>query len=372
MFRGSNHLFEAQLSRATSPTQLELDWDAVLTICDLVRQGDVKADHAVERIHEKLNVKNPHTCLHAIKVLDALVKNCGKPVHDEVITRTFLDKLYTLAATSTNTDVRTRVLEVLQCWAHGFKDKSQYSAAKDLVALLKAEGHQFPTMSDTDATFDAAVAPEWTEGDNCTRCRTAFSTFLRQHHCRNCGNVFCGKCSSKTAAIPQFGLEKEVRVCESCYTELRTSATTTGGSASDKTESNTKGGEASALPPELQDYFNSPLAKEEQKPTQKTSEDKLKEEEELQLALALSQSEVEAQTPKMRHNSTGSTKSASAKPGKSILKSAAGDGGAASDDLDKYLNRPYWEERVRSGSMTEPSAPIASAPVADNAGKEVS
>lgn len=38
-----------------------------------------------------------------------------------------------------------------------------------------------------------------------------------QHHCRACGNVFCGNCSSKTSTIPKFGIEKEVRVCEACY-----------------------------------------------------------------------------------------------------------------------------------------------------------
>ena len=41
-----------------------------------------------------------------------------------------------------------------------------------------------------------------------------------QHHCRACGQIFCGKCSSKYSTIPKFGIEKEVRVCEPCYEQL--------------------------------------------------------------------------------------------------------------------------------------------------------
>lgn len=43
---------------------------------------------------------------------------------------------------------------------------------------------------------------------------------ILQHHCRACGQIFCGKCSSKCSTIPKFGIEKEVRVCEPCYEQL--------------------------------------------------------------------------------------------------------------------------------------------------------
>ncbi|KAI0641174.1 FYVE zinc finger-domain-containing protein [Trametes meyenii] len=32
-------------------------------------------------------------------------------------------------------------------------------------------------------------------------CRKAFSIFERRHHCRKCGGVFCGECSSRTTAL---------------------------------------------------------------------------------------------------------------------------------------------------------------------------
>ncbi|KAK9704161.1 FYVE zinc finger [Popillia japonica] len=36
---------------------------------------------------------------------------------------------------------------------------------------------------------------------------------------RACGQVFCRSCSQKNTTLPKFGIEKEVRVCDSCYQE---------------------------------------------------------------------------------------------------------------------------------------------------------
>lgn len=37
----------------------------------------------------------------------------------------------------------------------------------------------------------------------CAQCSAAFSLFLRRHHCRLCGRVFCYRCSSHKAPIPE-------------------------------------------------------------------------------------------------------------------------------------------------------------------------
>lgn len=76
--------------------------------------------------------------------------------------------------------------------------------------IMKTEGFKFPTLRETDAMFSADNAPEWTDGDVCHRCRVAFSFVQRKHHCRACGQVFCGQCSQKTTTLPKFGIEKEV------------------------------------------------------------------------------------------------------------------------------------------------------------------
>lgn len=64
------------------------------------------------------------------------------------------------------------------------------------------------------------------ERPQCAGCQTRFTLFLRRHHCRHCGDIFCGECVGYTAALnvlakfqkPQGGLEaRACRVCRGCY-----------------------------------------------------------------------------------------------------------------------------------------------------------
>ena len=57
----------------------------------------------------------------------------------------------------------------------------------------------------------------WTEDksvSNCFHCREEFYFFLRKHHCRNCGRIFCYKCSNKFTIIPKQKEKQKVRVCD--------------------------------------------------------------------------------------------------------------------------------------------------------------
>ena len=47
-------------------------------------------------------------------------------------------------------------------------------------------------------------------------CYEQFTFVKRRHHCRACGKVFCSKCSDHFMALPQFGLDQLVRVCNHC------------------------------------------------------------------------------------------------------------------------------------------------------------
>ncbi|XP_014341818.1 lateral signaling target protein 2 homolog isoform X2 [Latimeria chalumnae] len=62
--------------------------------------------------------------------------------------------------------------------------------------------------------------PEWIPDGACSECmscKTPFTLVRRRHHCRNCGRIFCSRCSSHMAPLPWYGQMKPVRVCTHCY-----------------------------------------------------------------------------------------------------------------------------------------------------------
>ena len=50
----------------------------------------------------------------------------------------------------------------------------------------------------------------------CSHCLEDFDALNRRHHCRCCGSLFCGACSSNFTRLPGFGIEAPARVCERC------------------------------------------------------------------------------------------------------------------------------------------------------------
>lgn len=207
--------------------------------------------------------------------------------------------------------------------------------------ILKTEGYKFPEMKDvSDKLFVSDVAPEWAEGDVCHRCRVAFSMVQRKHHCRNCGQVFCGQCSGKVSTLPRFGIEKEVRVCDGCFDQLqKPQAAPTAASKKEEDD----------LPAE---YLASSLAQQNQQPARKTEEE-LREEEELQLALALSQSEAESKKPQSFHRTYPKSPSPEPRRSPSPVEIET----PSDPELARYLNRNYWENRQIAETPASPSAP---------------
>lgn len=51
----------------------------------------------------------------------------------------------------------------------------------------------------------------------CSCCNASFTLFRRRHHCRACGQIFCGDCSKFTKNLDCWGYTGPVRVCESCF-----------------------------------------------------------------------------------------------------------------------------------------------------------
>jgi len=166
------------------------------------------------------------------------------------------------------------------------------------------------------------VAPTWTDRDSCFRCHTSFSAFTRKHHCRACGETFCSTCSSKSSPLPEFGIEDEVRVCESCYDRLTTTGSVHSSTATATATTTTK-------------------------PTEK-SQAELDEEDALQLAISLSQSEAEEKERQKKLLTQQYAMSNIQFPPTPLGSAPIADQDdneqkPVGGELAKYLDRNYWE-----------------------------
>ena len=80
--------------------------------------------------------------------------------------------------------------------------------------------HRTSLLVDTFPVLDVLTPPAWIPDESaplCMSCQSVFTVVRRRHHCRNCGKVFCGKCSANTVPLPRYGHVKPVRVCNRCF-----------------------------------------------------------------------------------------------------------------------------------------------------------
>ncbi|KAI4374908.1 hypothetical protein MLD38_012845 [Melastoma candidum] len=56
--------------------------------------------------------------------------------------------------------------------------------------------------------------------NKCTACGADFNAFIRKHHCRNCGDIFCDKCTHGRIALTAEENAQPVRVCDRCLAEV--------------------------------------------------------------------------------------------------------------------------------------------------------
>uniref|UniRef100_A0A8B9J545 Hepatocyte growth factor-regulated tyrosine kinase substrate n=1 Tax=Astyanax mexicanus TaxID=7994 RepID=A0A8B9J545_ASTMX len=305
---------------------LETDWESILQICDLIRQGDTQAKYAIGAIKKKFCTWCVHVSV--FLVLESVVKNCGQTVHDEVASKQTMEELKDLLKKQTEPNVRNKILYLIQAWAHAFRNEPKYKVVQDTYQIMKVEGHVFPEFKESDAMFAAERAPDWVDAEECHRCRVQFGVMTRKHHCRACGQIFCGKCSSKYSTIPKFGIEKEVRVCEPCFEQLNK-----------KAEGKTSSSGPAELPPE---YLTSPLAQQSQ-------------------VVSSRQKNTFCVYPKADPTPVTS----SAPPVSTLYSSPVNSSAPSAEDVDpelaRYLNRTYWEkkqEEVRKSPTPSAPAPV--------------
>jgi len=75
--------------------------------------------------------------------------------------------------------------------------------------------------ADIQTLLSTEGPPAWaldSDHKQCYLCNTPFTLVNRRHHCRHCGLIFCGNCTSKKITVT--GKEAPDRVCDECFLVL--------------------------------------------------------------------------------------------------------------------------------------------------------
>jgi hypothetical protein len=89
------------------------------------------------------------------------------------------------------------------------------------------------SIDEVEETFEGK--PKWRhdkDSKNCHGCGGKFTAFLRRHHCRGCGELYCNACSKWKIILAHLKYKTPVRCCQKCASPLLlrvSSVPTTGG-----------------------------------------------------------------------------------------------------------------------------------------------
>lgn len=134
--------FHKLLDKVTGEGLLDTDWDGNLRCVDLVRQKDVTPKDAIKSIKKRMVHKNPNVALHALVLLEMVVKNCGQPIHKEVATAPFMKDFRGLIEGSPR-GVKVKALEMIQTWGLAFRDQPGFRVIPDTYNILRMEVRPF-------------------------------------------------------------------------------------------------------------------------------------------------------------------------------------------------------------------------------------
>ncbi|GAV52951.1 hypothetical protein ZYGR_0AI02330 [Zygosaccharomyces rouxii] len=222
---------DALIERATSESipHGELDLPVALEVSDIVRSRRLTPKECMRCLKRRVNntSDNPNAQLSSWRLIDMCIKNGGFPFIKEVCSREFLDTMeHTILKNSDNLDVESLVARILSELHTAFKNDLQFSYVNRVYEKLVARGVDFPREfqdgSSPLAMFDSRTPADWVDSDACMICSKKFSLFLRRHHCRSCGGVFCQDHSSNSIVLPDLGIHEPVRVCDDCFEEYET------------------------------------------------------------------------------------------------------------------------------------------------------
>lgn len=138
------------------------------------------------------------------------------------VTRTVLDGLKKELASST-TPGETSAVEGHTDIHHKQEWTKDPEASPDMLSHGLAQLNLLPG-SDLHLkhaeSFNGGIGPQWQrdrDAPRCNGCKKAFGMFLRRHHCRRCGKIFCDGCTPHRGPVIEWGYNGQERQCDDCW-----------------------------------------------------------------------------------------------------------------------------------------------------------
>ncbi|KAI1699898.1 phosphatidylinositol-4-phosphate 5-Kinase domain-containing protein [Ditylenchus destructor] len=97
----------------------------------------------------------------------------------------------------------------------GFND----SEGETINGIKKAQIGKNGLIDYKQSEFRRYWMPDST-GKECYECYEKFTAFRRRHHCRLCGQIFCGKCSNRQVNGAELGYSGVLRLCTFCADQV--------------------------------------------------------------------------------------------------------------------------------------------------------
>ncbi|KAG8186460.1 hypothetical protein JTE90_009219 [Oedothorax gibbosus] len=131
--------FDQDVEKATSEMNTSEDWGTILEICDKVDASSTGPKDCLRSIMKRLSSNVPHHAMHALTLLDACVKNCGKKFHLEVCSRDFESEIKKLLQKG-HPKVVEKLKGLLKKWTEeDFKSDPELSLIPSLYNSMKSE-----------------------------------------------------------------------------------------------------------------------------------------------------------------------------------------------------------------------------------------